>query len=140
MHFIINKTHIVSSHRIDQTFVEWVCSAHRRHAQSVYDASLLEYNNSIRELLSTAMHPHKWWATLKSFFLVLISLYIPFGLMIVLLHMTHLKWQKFFLQLIRMNRVIRNSIILQLIFKILIFFIYFLIVWDKILSKKSQSS
>ena len=32
---------------------------HRRHAQSVYDAALLEYNDSIRESLSTEMHPHK---------------------------------------------------------------------------------
>ena len=40
---------------------------HRRHAQYVYDAALLEYNNGIRESLSTAMHPHKWWSTLKTF-------------------------------------------------------------------------
>ena len=32
---------------------------HRRHAQSVYDAVLLEYNNSICGSLSTVMHPHK---------------------------------------------------------------------------------
>ena len=40
---------------------------HRRRAQSVFDAALLEYNNSIRESLSTAMYPHKWWSTLKAF-------------------------------------------------------------------------
>ena len=40
---------------------------HRRHAQSVYDAALLEYNNSIREILSPAMHLHKLWFTLKTF-------------------------------------------------------------------------
>ena len=40
---------------------------HRCHVQSVYNAVLLEYNNRIRESLSTAMHPHKWWSTLKTF-------------------------------------------------------------------------
>ena len=40
---------------------------HRCHAQSIYDTALLEYNNSICESLSTAMHPHKWWSTLKTF-------------------------------------------------------------------------
>ena len=40
---------------------------HRRHAQSVYDAAFLEYINSICESLSTALHPHKWWSTLKTY-------------------------------------------------------------------------
>ena len=34
---------------------------YRRHAV------LLEYNKGICESLSTAMHPHKWWSTLKTF-------------------------------------------------------------------------
>ena len=37
------------------------------HAQSVYAAALLEYSNGIRDSFSTAMHPHKWWSTLKTF-------------------------------------------------------------------------
>ena len=32
-----------------------------------YDVLVLEYNNSIPVSLSTAMHPHKWWSTLKTF-------------------------------------------------------------------------
>ena len=38
---------------------------HRHHAQYVYDAALLEYNNSFRKSLSTAVH--KWWSTVKTF-------------------------------------------------------------------------
>ena len=45
----------------------------RHNAQSVYDAALLEYNNSIHESLSTAIHPHKWWSTLKTFLFCLNS-------------------------------------------------------------------
>ena len=36
-------------------------------AQSVYDEALLKYNKGIRESLSTAIFPHKWWSTLKTF-------------------------------------------------------------------------
>ena len=38
---------------------------HRRRAHFVYDVALLEYNNSIRDSLSTAIH--KWWSTYKMF-------------------------------------------------------------------------
>ena len=37
------------------------------HVQSIYGVALLEYNNSVRDSLSTAMHPLKWWPTLKTF-------------------------------------------------------------------------
>ena len=60
MNFIINKIHNVSGHGIDHTF----CG---RSMYSVYEAALLENNNVVRELLSTAMHLHKWWSPLKSF-------------------------------------------------------------------------
>ena len=40
----------------------------------MYDSALLEYNKGIRESLSTAIHPHKWWSTLKTFFCVNLSL------------------------------------------------------------------
>ena len=43
--------HIFSGYRIDHTF----------YAHYVYDVALFEFNNSIHESLSTAMHPHKWW-------------------------------------------------------------------------------
>ena len=60
---------IVSGHRIDHIFfVGRVC-----HVQSVYDITLLEYTNSIRDPFSTIMHPHKWWSTLKIFIFVVNS-------------------------------------------------------------------
>ena len=40
---------------------------HRRHAESVYNVARNEYNNVIRESLSTASQPRKWWSTLKTF-------------------------------------------------------------------------
>ena len=40
---------------------------HRRHAHFVYDGALLEYNNDIRDSLSTAMHPYKCRSTIKTF-------------------------------------------------------------------------
>ena len=68
MHFVINNMHIVSGHRIDHIFVGGVHIAHI--------AALLEYNNSIRESILTAMHPHKWWSTLKTLlFGVIFSLF-----------------------------------------------------------------
>ena len=80
---------------------------HRRHAQSVYDAALLEYNNSIRESLSTAMHPHSGGLLLRIFFLVWIPLYLQFVLMMVVLHMTHLKSS---LQFSRVNQHLNHTI------------------------------
>lgn len=38
----------------------------RAEAQSVYDAAEREYNNGVKETLSSTNQPHKWWATLKS--------------------------------------------------------------------------
>ena len=40
---------------------------HRSHAQTFYDATLLEYNNSICESISKAIHSYKWQSTLKTF-------------------------------------------------------------------------
>ena len=86
---------------------------HRRHVQSFYDAALLEYNNCIRDSLSTAMQPHSGGLLLKHFFLARIPVYL------VLLHMTNLKWQSVFCRFSEYTEwVIRNSIFLQLVFQI----------------------
>ena len=89
--------------------------------QYVYDAAFLEYNNGIRELLSTAMHSHKWWSTLKTFLFGVNSSLPPIRTDDGSLkqNMPHLKRQKFFLLFFRINRVIKNSIFLQHAFPIL---------------------
>ena len=38
----------------------------RAEAQSIYDAAEREYNNSVKETLSSTDQPHKFWSTLKS--------------------------------------------------------------------------
>ena len=38
----------------------------RAEAQTIYDAAEREYNNSIKETLSSTDQPHKFWSTLKS--------------------------------------------------------------------------
>ena len=38
----------------------------RADAQSIYDAAEREYNNSLKETLSSTDQPHKFWSTLKS--------------------------------------------------------------------------
>ena len=38
----------------------------RAEAQSIYDAAEREYNNGIKETLSSTNQPHKWWSTLKA--------------------------------------------------------------------------
>ena len=89
---------------------------HRRHAQSVYDAALLEYNNDIRESLSTALHPLKWWFTLKTFlFGVNSSLPLIRTDDGFVTYDPSIK-EELFLPFFRINRVIRNSIFLQLVF------------------------
>ena len=40
----------------------------RYQVQSVYDAALLEYNNSICDSFLAEIHTHKWWSTLKIYF------------------------------------------------------------------------
>ena len=39
----------------------------RRQAQLVYNNAQTEYNNLIRDSLSSATNSHKWWSTLKTF-------------------------------------------------------------------------
>ena len=52
-----NAYHLWSQTKLHFLWEEYV--VHRCHdAQSVYYASLLEYNNRIRESLSMGMHPH----------------------------------------------------------------------------------
>ena len=48
----------------------------RRHAQSVYDVELLEYNNTIYDLFSTVLHPH-WWSILKTY-IFSVKTFLPF--------------------------------------------------------------
>ena len=38
----------------------------RAEAQSIYDAAERDYNNSVKETLSSTNQPHKWWTTLKT--------------------------------------------------------------------------
>ena len=108
----------ISSLVIEQItlFVGEVRSAHR-HAQSVYDAALLEYNNGICESLSTALKPHKCRFILKTFLfgvnLSLSSISTNDG------SVTYdpSKKAEVFCTFFKINKVIRNSIFLQFVFQ-----------------------
>ena len=100
---------------------------HRCHAQSVYDAALLEHNNSIRELLLTSIHPHKWWSTLKtSLFGVNSSLPLIRTNDGSVIYGPSKKAEVFF-AVFQNKKVIRNSIFLQRVFPNLDLFILLLL-------------
>ena len=86
------------------------------HAQSVYDVALLEYNNSIHEVLSTAIHPHKWWSRPKTFLFG-----VNFSLPPIRTENDSVTYDpsKMAEDFLHLSRMIRNSIFLQLFFPIL---------------------
>ena len=116
---MINKIHIIFGHKIDHTILWERYVVLRRHTQSVYDAALLKYNNSIRESLSTAMHPRNWWSTLSTFLLGVNSTLTSIRTGDSSVTYDLFKTAEVFFSFFRINRVIRNSVFLQLVFPIL---------------------
>ena len=62
---------------LKKKYIYFIIKIISKKCSYVYDAALLEYNNGIRESLLTAMHPHKWWFTLKTFLFGVNSSVLP---------------------------------------------------------------
>ena len=105
-----NAYRLWSQNRSPFLWEEYV--VHRRHAQYVYDAALLEYNNDIRQSLSTALHPHKWWSTLKTFLFGVNSSLPPIRTDNGSVTYDPSKKAEVFSKVFKVKRVIKNSIFL----------------------------